>query len=910
MVLDFTEELITEAESRTHNPKFTYAFSQIEKSISDSLFQEAASRIEKTAMMEKAAMAAQIGVKDIRNSTANTVFEMPQFSEDPNSIEHKLYDAYKKYFYTRIDGRKVDVNAGIFIPEAKKKYKHEPFSHLRIEFPFTRHVMPTNKEFAQSATSAVDAMDKVIPGFKTFVGVLESSDIPVLPYYHTTVRSIARGGVNTAEAKDFISSEYGKEIILPNGSKLPTARFFYATHQKMMQSGQDPQMTIQAPHHRRYSRDYVFGINIPAVLLNAISNKIQQGYWIDWNALKKDLHTRINKLMQLNKAAETGTKREVYTSYYRKFYQSLVDAFNSGTQSLRAPDEPYYHTWGKMRGLKVNNLRNKHVAPATLSTLHLKLALYHMTQHLPRKATTPVTVGPNEFTVPDHKLTYASNGFDSIPSNPSQRMPLYPALRKRSDGTVVYDTDQCNLGRTHLIHNGQHIEALLSMKWGAWCENALRKLQNLDKNATQTLKQGKDPVAFEAWATCVFNRTNAEAMIDVLNKYADYMTFRRDFLQQSIASGYTGGRGLSEVGKTQESTFGPQAFALLRQYGYAMAKMMDLVSAVAHRSCKEVITSRAADETIQETLYGRTLATSTGKADKSSIIIGIRYANNAPILGSNDPQLMEIVQKHRQKSQVQHTAPDSDYIRKTKFPSRAAPMGEEFQAEDTWKIIYDLRFFVGLATSQSHFHKAIGPDDYETWDQALNVLLTRYPQIESELGVIIEPMNANLRELSSRFKKAMARVQKEMSQTSRKKVDFVVLDRENNTEEVLEGSVPTDIDPSVDPSQGPPAGPTTAPPVSEMTPPIPATPGSAAPGSAGPPPAGQGGPAANPQKPNFVGRQDGNKRRLLKQRPGQDTGKIKKTNRIEDIVRLADRLDQQGHFILAEKLDILAKLYK
>lgn len=856
----------------------------------------------KIAELDKEGMAAQIGVKDIRNSTANTIFDMPQFSDEQDSMENKLYEAYKNFFYTRIDGKQVDINAGIFIPETKAKYKHEPQSHLRIEFPFRRSIMPSNKEFAAKSTQAVKVVEKIIPGFQQFITALEQNNVPVLPYFHTTVRSPSKGGVNDAEAHQFISREVGKPLTMPNGQPIQFSDRFYKEHVQRIQNGDQARLTHQHPHDRRYDREHVFSINVPAVLLNAIANKVQQGYWIDWRALKQDLKGRIDRMSKLNKDADTEVKKQVYTDYYRKFYQSMADAFTNAQHSMRSNDVDSHHNWGQMKGLKVRNKGNKHVEPEDLSTLHLKLALYHMTVHLPKKATTQVTVKPNEFTIPGHKLTYSSNGLDSNPSDPSRQMLLFPAMRK-SRGQIGYDTDQCNMGRTQLVHNGSGIGNLLASKFGSWCEQSLRKLQQTVKD---TQLKRSSPAVFDAIQKVFLNRTNAEATLGFLGKFNDYAKFRSDFLGQSIASQYTGGRKLKDTINTQDSTIGPDSFPLLRQYGYQMAKMMDFVSCVAHRSCEETITSREDDgETVKEKFYGRTLATATGKAGKSSIIIGIRYANSAPMLASNDPQMKAIVDKERQKSRVNPGGTDQDYLRMTKNPVRGTPLPQQFQTDDVWKIVYDLRFFVGLATSDSNFQKAIGSDDYEDWGQALNVLLTRYPQIETELGVIIEPMNANLREMSSRFKKAMTRIQKEISK--QKKTDFVIVDQENHTQEILSseaaGNV-TDIEGPVE--QMPPTGQMTGGPMRQS----PVQPG----GVATMPPtaikqpnvAPQQGVVPPSQQQKFVGRRDTSKRNLVKQRPSD--GKLKRSEAIDVLIKTANRLDEAGFYTLANKIDLLNRL--
>lgn len=925
--MDIKKSLLKEAISRTPlaEKEFNTILSKNEHNFANQLLKESVKKLEKVklAELEKESMAAQAGVKDVRNSTANTVFDSPVFSENSSNLENKLYEAYSKYFYTEFSGKKLPTDGGVFIPETpgSPNYKKVPNSHFRIEFPFHRSIMPSVPEFAGNAEDTLNILDTVVPGFSSMISALEESGIPVIPYFHSTVRSINMGGINTKEAMSFIQEEYKKKATSATLKASPIANFFYEDLMRRQQQGKPILLTLQYPHNRKYNNEFAKDLNVPAYILKAITHKIENGYKVNWKAFSKDLQGQINRLVAastssgMDKAA-LAEKRKAYSAYYKNIYETIRKTFSDAVSQAEDKTDEWYSVKGK-RGFRVKGKGTKHVMPQDIPVAYLKLALYHMTEKY-KNANTDLK--PDEFTIPGHKLTYASNGMDSVPTNQNESMPVFPSIRKYPNGNVWYDTDQCNLGRTHLVHNGKNVESVLS-KYGSFCENAVKKLSAASDSQIANLQHSR--FLYDAWKVVFRNRTNAETILEILSYFNDYPSFRDRFLNKSLASGYTGGRGAENVQSLQGSMLTQQGFLLLKKYGYVVSKIMDFISAIAHSTSKETITSREDNgQQVVEKFHGRTLSTSTGKAKKSSIIIGLRYANTAPILGSNHPELQSLVEKKRKRQGVGVGQEGEEYVRQTQHPQRATPLPGVLQQNSTYTIIHDLRFFVGLATSQADFQKAIGADDYDTWDKAVNVLLTRYPQIESEVGAIIEPMNVNLKDLSNKFKRALARVQKDIKD---KHLTFVVDDKVSNSTTVIdEHGVDAEQDISRQESQvstitSPqknlyqpqvPQGPPTSPASPTSVPFQP--PNEAAPINPSSVPAQPAMPAKNEiAKPfnskDYVGRRDNSKRSLIRNRPNENSGKLRRSDILESLIKVANKLDKQGEILLASKIDFIIK---
>lgn len=208
-------------------------------------------------------------------------------------------------------------------------------------------------------------------------------------------------------------------------------------------------------------------------------------------------------------------------------------------------------------------------------------------------------------------------------------------------------------------------------------------------------------------------------------------------------------------------------FMLLKQFGYALAKIMDLLSATMIRSCEEVVNTRIDGKT--EKFYGHQYSASSGKSEGGEIILSVRYAYAPPELTKNK----DIQKKIRHEQSRRHVRAKDVLQRQTLYPQHADPTGRftdpndpktevgEFtpmpgEEKPVVKIVENVEYFLGQAAGKSRFAKTIRHG--LPWRQMIDVFMQRYPDIGSQLGVIFEPMNANLEKLELASKRAIDKV--------------------------------------------------------------------------------------------------------------------------------------------------------
>lgn len=479
-------------------------------------------------------------------------------------------------------------------------------------------------------------------------------------------------------------------------------------------------------------------------------------------------------------------------------------------------------------------------------------------------------IDANSFRITGYSLTYDNNGFDSNPDKKSkfQHMLLFPAMKLDPvNRWVIYDTDSGNLGRNHMFYYGNAIGKLIQ-KHGEIAQKALLALQNsanLDKIKDLAFRPETDPEQFIGTYEVLYlllgsdegggNRTNAENVIDMLLKYPDYDSYMKFILKGSLASSYfqerneknklirlqrepinpntgelldyntymqlfnefntQGGNVIPNspeqfqhrLNKFSEKLLKREDFDLFKQYGYAIAKMMDFVFALMIRSCEEAIptgkpvTAGESREQIQTTtrqeaesgdfigekqdtysyFYGRNYSSSTGKAEFSKILFGVKYAFNAPELGSQDDQLVQIVRRYKQSRHLKKTGPAGEapfaITTNTSPRTEGADVSENLQISTVARIKERMTFWTGYATSTSRFCKTISNNE-TMYTKALSKLLARYPSISEDLGVIFEPISIDLIRLRIAADSALTGIQKKLSTMN---MDIVIEDNLKRT---------------------------------------------------------------------------------------------------------------------------------
>lgn len=500
--------------------------------------------------------------------------------------------------------RTVPIKAGLFEvdnvdefdPDNELKTSREPQSTLIMRFLYRRTILPLEGseeyETARGATERVNALlFKAGFDINEFIADLERLNIPLYPYYHASYLNEKKGGgIKQKQLNSFLAEErnrYSRYPLLFGG--IDPSQFYQEHRQKK------PLMTRQEITNRKFTNDQIGDIRYASYLLRAIANKVRQGYGLDFGSLYRDIEEQKDKDIRQMKAQ--GKETVALEDHYNRMWTNIVNEFASGMQvqstginlsSLEKTELPGipnndYH-WGPQIynnelsyrvGMSViGNGRNK---KSKLSLEELKFALRNcrvpmlnymisrkknrsdpefvrtMTNRYKRNIEPfldEATVDPDEFLIPDHSTTYSSNGLDSYPIGFGDKigtMPVLPAMKKLPEsamdpnGSIVYDRDNSNIGRNHLVKNwnvvdnqGNVSEGLgyIFRKYGPLADRALRLLSRYDQPpfANESTPENL------AWNAVLKNRTNAEVVYDSIVRYGkNWNTFDQD-LSQSLSS--------------------------------------------------------------------------------------------------------------------------------------------------------------------------------------------------------------------------------------------------------------------------------------------------------------------------------------------------------------------------------------
>lgn len=948
----------------------------------------------KTAQFNKQAMAAQIGVGDLKNSPANTEWSIPHRTERIKQIEGAIQETFEPYLFSLIGNRQHTIKGGIYLPNDNKEYGEEPDATLVLRFNYKRSIIPLKTSVPDAnkkATNALQVLDTVIPGFSKFVDAIESNDIPLMPYFHTSQRSIKDGGLDQQALQNFIQQEQVRHsrqpLKMPDGTPVPSAKF-YGEHVDRMKNGEAVRPTYQHGYVRKYSNDYIDEIYDHTILMRAIAFKLQQGFAPDWNMVQQAIEAEKNFWTQKHQAAiERNPKIQAsYEHFYKMKYKKIVTTFKNGCLPVKgSPGNKDFH-WGTLPndkhrpGLPAEG-SGKHIVCPALNVDDMRLILKSLTVVEPNMrgtSTSNADMAPNEFVVPGQKMTYQSNGWDSVPTNPQQNMLVLPAMKQLPTGQVVYDRDQGNMGRVHLTKywitpTGKGLMNLLH-KFGPWADKAWKTLQS-QPDIEQLLEQ-KSKVSSKAWATLLGagkygNRTNADNLLDLFAEYPTYDDFYANHLQKGLASEFTAFNKLSDPGfqanspeaqqaklltdqfnsgqmtwkeytkalaamqnhtKTKfmttlsnsekRSMIGRNDFELLKRFGYPVAKLMDFVYGIMTRSCREVFHNRAGQVT--EKMYGRQYSTSTGKSETGQVMLGVRYAFNAPEIASGDPELSKMVRRERGARHIKAPGDMGDINRQTLHPQKGTPLDPQFSdatpANPIFKIVENVTYWVGQTSSTSNWHKPVFDQLPEgmSWDRALDYFIRKYPGISRQLGVLFEPMNVDLQRLQNSSKRALLKVQDKLEQSGHpvtivyvnKDKQTTILDSEAQAADDFHPNTPG-ANQNVAPAAPAPAGATPAP-IAPST--GPAQPPVSAPVPTTPPAANPADAATSPVVPDPMSKQmpmDSNLERILKRNNDKKLIRNRQSSSdkeaIVKIAQFCDKLDQNHHIDLASQIDNILK---
>ncbi len=403
-------------------------------------------------------------------------------------------------------------------------------SALSFLFHYFRTIVPgKDEESAGKAQNAIAVLDGLLPGFQQFQQDIESSNIPLNPYFMVSKFSSPDGGVDESSLQDFFSREQGKQLAMPDGRRVPSSSHY----QEHVRRGAASK-TNYLDKEQTFSMDEINTATV-SMLKQAIDDRIKDGYTIEWRPNQQvSLHDSIQSLYAkrladnniVNNPAQQQQQTAIYLSHYGKIMKNILE-------------------WQEDR------------SSVDLSAFELRLVLKNMI-HMG---------GPQPRTPPDQfratvKTLYAANGWDSTFNNPSVNMLTLPPLRQLPRGResgdlpeVVYDRGNGNMGYDHLVLNWKNGLAQLFQQWGAQCDEWLRTLQagqGMDQIAQQS------PEVAEAWKNVISiqsgNRTGAEMILDLLKEYPTWNEFNRNHVQKSLAS------EIKNVNKLRKNPVSMQSF--------------------------------------------------------------------------------------------------------------------------------------------------------------------------------------------------------------------------------------------------------------------------------------------------------------------------------------------------------------
>jgi hypothetical protein len=232
----------------------------------------------------------------------------------------------------------------------------------------------------------------------------------------------------------------------------------------------------------------------------------------------------------------------------------------------------------------------------------------------------------------------------------------------------------------------------------------------------------------------------------------------------------------SVVAKTDSPTAmnSEQDYALLKEYGYAIAKMMDFISAIMNISCKEVLRNRADGR--DEILFGRNYSSSSSKGGGGEVLLSVYYAFRpqwTDIQGVNEDLRKKLKDRararHAKVGPAQPTGgqllPSTQFATSLQEAELTEPQLHAYinNLGGVFRIAKDVKFFIGIRAGRQgggfrkDMFKTMMPKvsgwDY-SFSKALETFKHNYGDALGSLNAIIEPMNINIRRLDTAMKSA------------------------------------------------------------------------------------------------------------------------------------------------------------
>ena len=645
-----------------------------------------------------------------------------------NSIIHEMSQVFSGLAQNPV--QKLVIKSGV-----------DQFGSIQFNFEYKRSIMPINHpESFEKADNAINVLDKWfasqgMPGLREFMQALEDSSINLSPFFNTGEFSSASGGLGRGDAANFIQGE------------VESGKQYYPVQDDQMKRGVKIQQS-KLPSTKIVDRDDLNSVRFDSQLMDAIKNR-SADYELDKRALQEEF-SQMSQGLSGNVAEQ------------QKSYRSILQNYAAVSKGQSIP----------------RVLENRRLKARNLKTDDLRLMLKHMT--VPKPGTDAGSV--NKFSIPT-TIVRKNNGFDDYPGMPGETMPMVPPLRKTIGGEVMYDRDSGNLGGGHLRRSWKNEMGGLNQiltNFGEVCKGWFSVLRNA-ANVEGFPEEITDAIRAVFWS-----RTSAENVIEMLKKYPNWQSYYDEHISKSLSSELISAASLAKMKNSALSldemrnydlsnsntvdklsaqvikkylsgqitwdratrylhqltkqlaekpgknrVFGfpdkgtsldQEGFEQLIQYGYPVAKMMDFLSALMTKSCKEVIQDPVTGK--EHILHGRFLSASSGagkggKAQLRGVNLFVEYEYDIEYNQSDMVNIKE--QTH-------------------------------FYADPTVQV--------GQAGSVSGEAKPVSSEG--SWREAMNMLQSRWPTIldPQEIGFLYEPVLNNLNTLETHVTAAISEAQK------------------------------------------------------------------------------------------------------------------------------------------------------
>lgn len=788
--MDLKSELLKEAMQRTSKLEKISSVSNISSTFTVETLQEFDLR--KESSLQKLAMPVAQGQLKLRNSSSNLKWWVVKPEGRVQQIVEEIKAAFRPFFFAvgkngkrqKIDPKAYFPNGGFSPSNEREAIPGEPQCSLRVEFGFSRQIIPTDKEFGDVAQKSIKTINSTLQGFQNFINDIGNSRLTLNPFFHKISPSRAAGTlISKTQVEEFLQNENQRyksaAITLPDGKKLNTSNFF---DKQMMDisNGISAYPTMTDSFDRIYdNEEHLNSIHDPMPLCRAVLQKIRQGYSIDENKLKEVISQEKNiKASAIHKEQQNAR------------FGNIINLYKNALKTLKSDENPdnYEILWEDRKNQKIYRgfkvIGNKNAKkPVGLEVNDLRLMLRSLINHGPGVEKT--FLYPDQFSIPGASMKYQSNGWDSHPMQLGKTMTMLPSIRNINN-KLEYDFDQINLGRIHLSMYGNEVKTILQ-KYGPNCKQWFEKIQN--GKIANTMRNDINQVPFESIDHIIgfqaLKRTNAETLAENLAQFKDFKSLQSR-LQYSMSSQI---RGTDAIKSSQNSFIDEECFNLLKQYGYYVAKMMDLASGIMHRSCKEGLQTRVKNQKgsfsiVPESFYGRRYSTSGGKAQHGKVVVGIRYAFNSVELGSHDLSLQRIVRDKRGKRQWARPQPGQpEVVRQTQNFQQGDVVDQNLQPNQEGsiiKLVENMQFWIGISSSDSDFKKTVAVAD--DWPSLLAKLHQLYPNLDNEDGLaIFDPININIKKLQNAVSGTIAATLKELeSQQFEDEVEVVIQQYDGN----------------------------------------------------------------------------------------------------------------------------------